>query len=395
MKQPLLSVVGLFLAVGVVARAAEIVRVPITGNRISADGKWFSGHDGAGSFATVGDQAAIWSLEHGVQPLGIPLGNDRAEAYGISADGSIVAGVARSGASSNSTSEAFVWTAQDGIVGLASRLPGSSSSDVWNSSGVSDDGSTVVGRAFYPIPTGGTRTDIWMLRDGQMSSLGLPTGATNVSHIFDLSADGGVLVGTVQPLTGGPGPFRGFLWDRQNGFQDVGSDTTVSRVSADGDTVAGRFFTSSLAFRWTRESGPVPLPTLPGWPLFTGVYDISHDGSIIVGEVRREGGGGVRAFVWDEEHGTQDLRQLLINEHGFSDMELPQITAAFGISADARTLSVTSGSQNPYTERWAVFLDKPLVTVVPEPSTCALSLVGAIVVAGALRFRMLKRQAPG
>lgn len=381
-----LNSIAILVVVTAVGRAAEIVRLPIYANRMSANGEWFAGHDGPDGFANVGGQAAIWSREDGIRTLGIAPGNDRAEAYGISADGSKVAGAAYTGA----TSEAFVWTAADGIVGLGALLPGSSSSDVWLSSGVSDDGSTVVGRAFYPTPTGGSRTEIWMLREGQMTSLGLPPGATAVNHVLDLSGDGSVLVGNTQATTGGQGPYRGFIWDRENGFQDVAPDALGLRVSADGNTVTGRFFSSKLAFRWTREEGPIPLPALPGWPLFTGVYDIASDGSIIVGEVRNDN--GVRAFVWDAERGTQDLRQLLIDEHGFTNAELPQITAAFGISADARTLGVTSGSPNPYTERWAVYLDKPLVNVVPEPSTWALGFVGGIALFIVSRRRTLWKQ---
>jgi hypothetical protein len=123
---------------------------------------------------------------------------------------------------------------------------------------------------------------------------------------------------------------------------------------------------------------------------------MTPDGSIIVGELRQAvgSGSGVRAFVWDAQHGTQDLRQLLIDEHGFLDTELPQITAVLDISADARTLNVTSGSPNPYTERWAVFLDKPLVTVVPEPSTWAMGAMGALLLGIAIRSRRRLHQDP-
>jgi hypothetical protein len=164
-------------------------------------------------------------------------------------------------------------------------------------------------------------------------------------------------------------------------------------VSDDGSTVSG-YTSSGLAYRWTVEGGAIPISTLPGWPRCTGIYDLTPDGSLIAGEFSNT---STRlAFVWDAQNGTQDLRQLLIDRHGFNDAQIPtQLGAITAISADTMTLGVSSVSGFAYTERWAIYLDKPLVNVVPEPSTYALSLVGAVAVAGAMRRRKRKHQAPG
>jgi hypothetical protein len=206
--------------------------------------------------------------------------------------------------------------------------------------------------------------------DGQMSSLGLPAGETAVTSL-NVSEHGRVVTGsTFDPVRFTN--YRGFIWDRQEGFHYLGEGIAFTRLSDDGTTVAARILDSSLAFRWTRENGAIPLPTLPGWPR-VDPYDLTPDGSIIVGELRNESGS--RAFVWDEQHGTQDLRQLLINEHGFTPAQLPpQLTSAYALSADAMTL----GARSDLNEQWAIYLDKPLVNVVPEPSTGALGCIGGI-----------------
>jgi hypothetical protein len=357
------------------AHAAEIVRVPINGTSMSADGHWFGGFDGADRVLNAGEQAVIWSRDQGVETLGIPPGNDRSSVQGISADGFKVIGNASPNA------EAFLWTTQVGILGLGSLLPGSSASTSYPRS-MADDGTTV-GRVSY-----GTRNDIWMLSaDGHVTTLGLPPGAADVTSL-SASRGGNVVVGTAT------NPNRAFIWDRQDGFRELGGGIEFALVSEDGSAIAGRSNASGLPYRWTRDEGAVPLPTLPDWPRVTGIYDITPDGSIIVGELSNA---STRlAFVWDELHGTQDLRNLLIDQHGFTDAELPsQIGALLAISEDAMTLGVLSVSGFVSTDRWAIYLDKPLVEAVPEPSTYALSLMGASFVAGAMLRRMRSRQAPG
>jgi hypothetical protein len=331
------------------AQAAEIVRVPIdiVGNAMSSDGRWFAGGSG--------NEAAIWSRDEGLRLLGIPPGYERSVARGISHDGSRVVGAAGRGTFPNDTAEAFVWTAQAGIVGLGALLPGSSSSAASNAGGMADDG-TALGRVSYP-----TRNDIWMLSaDGQMTTLGLPPGATDVTSLT-VSGGGNFVVGTATD------PFRAFIWDRQGGFEELGAGIEFALVSDDGSTVAGRSRNPSVPYRWTRDEGAIPLPMLPGWPRVGGVYDMTPDGSIIVGELINDS--SRLAFVWNEQHGTQNLRQILVDQHGFTDAELPpQLGALSSISADAMTLSAVSVSGFAYTERWAIYLDKPLVTI-DMPST--------------------------
>jgi hypothetical protein len=244
---------------------------------------------------------------------------------------------------------------------------------------MADDG-IAVGKVTYPTANNGVRNDIWMLTaDGQMTTLGLPPGATDVTSMT-VARGGDVVVVTATT------PDRAYIWEEQQGFRELGGGIQFAVVSDDGSTVAGRSNTSGLAYRWTREEGAVPLPTLPGWPRVSGVFDMTPDGSIIVGELINN---STRlAFVWDEQHGTQDLRQLLIAEHGFSDAELPSQIGTFGsISADAMTLRVNSVSGFSAAAHYAIYLDKPLINVVPEPTTAMLACAGVIALLVALRKR--------
>jgi uncharacterized membrane protein len=351
------------------APAAEIVRVPIIGISMSADGQWFGGHDGLGNFAQAGDQAAIWSRNQGLTRLGIPTGHNSSQVTGLSADGSKVVGSAPT-SGRGAKSEAFLWTAADGMTGLRSLLPGSSSSFI-GLGGISDDGSTVVGTASYS-----TGEEIWLLSSNrQLTSLGLPEGTSGVGGVIatlHVSGDGRRTAG--EGRAPGIDDSRIFTWDSDDGFQFVSQPGFTSpRISADGNYVVAysKAFNSPSTFRWSRDGGVTPIPTLSGHSARFDSYDINADGSIIVGEVSR------RAVVWDGQNGTQDLRQLLIDEHGFSSGVLPpQLTAAFNISSDGMTLDVTSDTA--YRERWAIYLDKPLVNVVPEPSTWALGCVCGI-----------------
>jgi hypothetical protein len=249
---------------------------------------------------------------------------------------------------------------------------------------MADDG-TAVGKVSYPTDNNGLRHDIWVLAaNGTTTTLGLPPGATDVTSMT-VSRGGDVVVVTAT------NPNRAFIWDRQDSFRELGSGIEFAMVSDDGSTVAGRSIATGLAYRWTRADGAVPLPTLPGWPRASGIYDMTPDGSIIVGEMINNS--SRLAFVWDEQHGTQDLRQLLIAEHGFTDAELPSQLGFLGaISADRMTLFAGSVSGFSTTDYYAIYLDKPLVNVVPEPSTCALGCLGGIALFIASRRRRLRKQ---
>jgi uncharacterized membrane protein len=241
---------------------------------------------------------------------------------------------------------------------------------------MSDDGSTVVGWDIFPDHN---EPWVWTQENGMVPFL-LPPGATS-AILSSVSGDGSVVAGTL------PGN-QGFVWDRQGGFRFLPQGAPGELLSADGNTVVGTFSPRpNNPFRWTSEEGVTVIGTTTQ---FGFANDLTPDGSIIVGYLSTQTGGeNFRAFVWDEQHGVQDLRTVLVRDHGFSEAELPTLYSGGQISSDAMTLTVATVFSPETTS--VIYLDRPLVNVVPEPSTWALACIAVIVLfVAACRRRPLR-----
>jgi hypothetical protein len=201
---------------------------------------------------------------------------------------------------------------------------------------------------------------MWTQETGTVPLPHTPPSGIELRRIGDISSDGSVLV--FHAFNSINGQWLPFTWDRVNGYQKLalegafGERPLLDLVSADGTTVVGLsdiIGNLEALFRWTREAGateiPLPLGASSGF-----ARDLTPDGSIIVGEASSG------AFVWDERNGAQDLRSLLIQEHGFSESDLPTLHFATQISADAMTLTVATTNSTPAALS-AIYLDKPLI----------------------------------
>jgi len=115
---------------------------------------------------------------------------------------------------------------------------------------------------------------------------------------FDVSADGSTVVGHHYPIPGWN--LRAFRWTAETGVQDLHSlvggrpenESVATAVSADGSVVVGYVSNQRnrnrrpddrllYAFRW--ENGAVQLLTPPGARDISAAFDVSADGSVIVG----------------------------------------------------------------------------------------------------------------
>ena len=156
-------------------------------------------------------------------------------------------------------------------------LPGGSQSAAY---GVSADGSVVVGMATNAA--GQPRAFRWW---AAMQDLGTLPGGYD-SWAFGVSADGSVVVGAARNAAG---VWLASRWTASGGMQNL--DTLVTSyayaVSADGSVVVGTV-AGRRAFRWTASGGMENLNTTYASLLTNGSYlveatAISPDGRYIVG----------------------------------------------------------------------------------------------------------------
>jgi uncharacterized membrane protein len=358
MKQSLVFVLVILLLTPLGSvHAAEFVEIgaDLAASSLSADGRVVVGR-------TPRDddpQAYVWSRETGLRMLGTLPGDRRSAARAVSANGSTVAGESWF---FGFESEPFVWTEDGGMVGLG-LPPGF---ERGSAEAVSDDGSTVVGQFVSSCcPVTMQSAYRWTQDDG-ITEL-MPPGTIR-SYAVDVSADGSVIVGSASDGSASDG----FIWNEINGFQGFGPippglpGAFPHVVSADGSVVFGAQHpvgaVAQRAFRWTAQEGIRPIPGSSELrPLWYVLNDVTPDGSILVGSTwAGDDGGTSRASIWDEQHGTRDLRELLISEHGFTDADLPTLPIATGISADAKTIIGSPLLENQ--GGWIIYLDKPLVT---------------------------------
>ncbi len=116
-------------------------------------------------------------------------------------------------------------------------------------------------------------------------------------------------VGSFSPGNDG----QAFRWSSQTGIVPLGnlggtdSLAYASGVSADGNIVVGQSSSPAgpQAFRWTQATGMVGLGDLPGGNFSSEARGVSSDGSVIVGEA--DSAGGSEAFRWTAPGGMQGL----------------------------------------------------------------------------------------
>jgi probable HAF family extracellular repeat protein len=306
---------------------------------VSADGSVV-----VGSSWNNGNSLALrWTQATGWQDLGMPEGFIRAEAFAVSGDGSIVVGYIGDGAA---RWNGFRWTQATGMQDLGAGEAYGISADGsvivgeqgrwtqatgWQAIGGSayaatPDGSVIVGRG-YDSNTEGMRAFRWT-QATELQFLGTLSG-TSESVAHAVSADGSVVVGVAVDDSG---QFRAFRWTESGGMEALcGSEDDnceVYGVSADGTIVVGSF--NGSAFRWTQATGMQDLNEVYASLLNGGFLGearaITPDGRYIVGvgyyQGRRQG------FLLDT--GTT-RRDGDVNGDGcVDDSDLLQVLFAFG-----------------------------------------------------------------
>jgi probable HAF family extracellular repeat protein len=310
---------------------------------VSADGSVVAGVSSVGGMF---DHSFRWTSAGGMQDIGpgIPV----VTANGISADGAVIVGECDLG--DGAGRGAFRWAQAGGVQRLS--LPAGWGESVAH--GASADGSVVSGYARGPD------THFHALRwtnagvgGGTFQDLGLITSGCGVGtayHMGGISADGSVVVGFGSARDGPDCQFHAFRWTSNGSgggtMQDLGRLPVTTRpesraynCSVDGAVVVGRAYTNDYAYqacRWSaagiQDIGPQPR----------GPYDLSialatnGNGSAVVGSTNPEDSIAERALLWTSALGTVDFTTYT----AFLGVDLGDmiLQAGVGMTPDGQTI---------------------------------------------------------
>jgi probable HAF family extracellular repeat protein len=340
---------------------------------VSADGSVVVGT--AGNFSTNTLRLFHWTAENS------RLGPNSHDAAAVSADGAVVVGAQPSGVPPHGV--AIRWNADGSVqfLGTAPTLP----TDVGSGAGdLSADGTVVVGGMRTLV--GNPEAFRWTEATGMVGLGGLP-GSPVWSSASGVSADGTVIVGQARGLTMAPNENHAFRWTAETGMVALPRPANATfaganGISADGSVIIGRMDvghppgppgeSQDVAFRWTSATGMVSLGDLPGGTVNSTAFDVSADGSVIVGIGETAAEPGVpsvnEAFYWTTDAGMRNLREVLVS-FGATNLDGWLLTEARGVSADGLTVVGTAISP--------AGVQQAFVATIPEPSTVALVSVAA------------------
>lgn len=331
------------------------------------------------STSASGSEAFYWTNGGGIIGLGdLPAGTFESSADGISGDGNVIIG---SGRSANGR-EAFYWTSGTGLVGIGDLAGGSFLSRAF---GVNSDGSVIVG---FGTSASGSEAFRWTSGTGMVGLGDLAGGGFN-SSAFGVSGDGSVVVGSGRSANH---PFgEAFRWTSGTGMVGLGtisgdffSQSGAQGISSDGSVIVG--FSASAsgfeAFRWTSGTGMVGIGDLVGGA-FSSVANASNaDGSVIVGQGTTAN--GIEAFRWTLAGGMQSVQDWLAAAGVPLAAGWTSLGTALGVSADGNTV-VGTGTSAGGTEAFVAHVSAMSAGVITV-SELGNSIAGAANPAGALNL---------
>jgi probable HAF family extracellular repeat protein len=314
---------------------------------ISGDGSAVAGW----SSSAQGSRAYRWTAAGGMVDLGTIPGTSSSRAEHISSDGKVVVGT---------SGGAFRWTEETGMVYLGN------SQGYFSNIGYGTDasGNIVVGRGTHQA-SGQYEAFRWTAAGG-LTRLGVLPG-DNGSLAFGISRNGAVTVG-VSGNVFYQDREDAVYWNSSGGIVNLGDlpgsihYSAAYRCSSDGSVIVGWGFSGAHfqeAFRWTAATGMVGLG-----PLMEVAYDVSGDGSVIVG-FRDEGVPVQQAMIWTSQGGTQHLADVLTA--GGVDLTGWTLNYAFAVSEDGKSIAGWGINPQGIQEPWLVRF-----SVVPEPSAWVL-----------------------
>jgi probable HAF family extracellular repeat protein len=310
---------------------------------VSADGSVVVGY----GTTAAGQQAFRWTKNTGMVSLGkLPDSSFKKNwANSISADGTVIVGSGDPGSGWDSY-KGFRWTQDSGMV-LIGSLDGSARYEAW---GVSANGSVIVG-------DGGLQGFRWT-KSGGIEGIGVLPGR-NRGRAVAVSADGSVAVGSSYTVSWDQE--QAFRWTKAEGIVGLGflSGSNYSfpnAVSPDGSVIVGTSSASSgyPAFRWSQATGMVNIGHLLGKQT-THPFCVSLNGKIIIGGSFNSPTDG-RAFIWDSTHGMRDLQNELQSNYGLN-LTGWQLHSAFSITPNGNVIVGSATNPAGNQEAFRVVLD--------------------------------------
>jgi len=304
-------------------------------------------------------EAFRWTATGGLEGLG-PGGSLNSSAYGVSYDGSVIAGEAWV---SGGQAMAALWTETGGFqdLGHLGRYPSEAKA-------VSADGSVVVGYSHTGSEYAAFR---WTESEGMVSLGGFSGRNWDNYGAWGISNDGTVIVGRG---VGGQ-QMEAFRWTSDGGLQGLGDlpggafASFAYAVSGDGNAVVGHGTSENgqEAVRWTSDTGIAGLGDLEGGDFQSCAYGISADGTVIVGQ--GSSANGDEAFIWDEGNSMRRLADVLTAEYGLCLCGWTLVQAR-DISDDGCVIVGWGVNPDGKEEAWLV--------VIPEPATLSLLALGGL-----------------
>lgn len=301
------------------------------------------------SFSEKGIEAFRWVNGVMIGLGDLPGGRFSSEGVAVSGAGSIAVGTSSSENSEgqHGDREAFVW--KDGVMIGLGDLPGGAF--LSEALAVSPDGSMIVGRA----NSQGNEAFRWV--DGEMIGLGDLPGGIFDSIAYGVSADGSVIVGYSSSEDGPGGEACRWVNGEIGGLGDLPGGEFRSHaydVSLDGSVIVGGGTGAQgrEAVVWM-DGQMMSLGDLPGGGFESTATGVSGDGEIIVGYGTTDN--GQEAFLWSLSEGLQNLREWLIAK----GVDVPsgwQLTGAYDISDDGTTVVGDGINPDGNIEGWLVHL---------------------------------------
>ncbi|MHC5209854.1 MAG: hypothetical protein ACYTG2_03955 [Planctomycetota bacterium] len=282
----------------------------------SADGTWVTGLDGGGGFR--------WSSATGYESLA------GREGWGITSDGTVVAGAALSGTGQD---EAALWTEGGGwqMLGNPGGGPGCDAF-LSNLFGLSADGTQAAGMSWQVCQTTAMR---WSSTSGLTL---LPEEvSSHSSRASAISADGTVAGGWETHSTG---QRRACVWwaDLTQEFLLVSPSNPVgggevTHISSDGSVICG--VSGNSPFLWTESGGATVLPIAAGLGGSVFANGCSDDGSVVAGVAAQFP--NLNGWIWTAETGSVKLIDYL-QANGVTGISASDVRNVTGVSADGTKL---------------------------------------------------------